>query len=293
MKIINYNSDDSVAVGVVNPKTTSLFYDKIWIPSSLIHSGIDGNKYDYIPYEIRIQEDKEALIYKEGPHKSYIHFVMENRGCMTAAGAYRMSRNRNIAILIAVMFFKKYYKINMTPFFFEYTDLEKTLFNITDEEDNSKYNDKIDVIRFTTNNMATIIEESLSWEQVLEFRNDELSRKKLNKFRNWGNYNLKGKSIAEISEILNQSYSDYCYALKKHGVKTKIGSFTTVLTTASTIIDIINSGTIDSIAMGVALSASLITYTSNAIIDYMDYKNSKDPIAYIYDIIKESEKIKR
>ena len=35
-KIINYNKDETLATGFVKPKVTALFFDKIWIPNSLL-----------------------------------------------------------------------------------------------------------------------------------------------------------------------------------------------------------------------------------------------------------------
>lgn len=290
MDILNYYSDDKIAIGVVNPKTTSLFYDKIWVPASLIYSNIWMNEYKQIPYEVRIIEDIEAEIFKEGPYSNYFYASMRNKGGDTIEDTYKYTRNRNEAILIATQRFKTLYGIDVTPFFFDYTDFEKSFLKLNDTEGKAEYWIKNrDIIKITVDKIASIVEKSLSWEQVLEFKRDKNSVQKLRRFRNWCTYDLKDKSINEVVEILNQSYDDYCFTLKKHGIKTKVGSFTTLLSTTGTIISMLEAGNIENIATSLSLSATLLTYTVSKIIDYMDYKNRKEPIAYIYDVLKESK----
>lgn len=289
MQILNYLHDDTIAVGVVNPKTTALFYDKIWVPASLIYNGNDKEGYNQIPLEVRILEDDEVRIYKEGPYQNYNHARYRNIGYISAEQRYRYSKHRNNAILIAVKYFKKYYNLDMTPFFFEYTDFEKAFLGLTSDDKSKEQQQKIDVIKFTVKNISTIVEDSLSWSQVLEIRNDVSSRKKLRRFKNWCNYDLNNKSIDEVCEILTQSYDDYRAVLKKYGIQTKIGSFTTLLSTMSTLVNMINADTMENISTGIALSAALITYTSNKAIEYFDFKNRKEPIAYVYDIVNKNK----
>ena len=52
MKIAPDNDNISIATGLVNPKTTSLFYDKIWIPDSLKDTDIYQSEYGKIPSEV-------------------------------------------------------------------------------------------------------------------------------------------------------------------------------------------------------------------------------------------------
>lgn len=40
-KIFNYEKKETLATGFVRPKVTALFFDKIWIPESLLNSYID------------------------------------------------------------------------------------------------------------------------------------------------------------------------------------------------------------------------------------------------------------
>jgi hypothetical protein len=71
-----------------------------------------------------------------------------------------------------------------------------------------------------------IVEDKLTWEQVLEFRQDKTTKTKLDRLRRWFNIDLLKKSEEEIKNILGQKIDDYQWALKKHGIQTLIGGST-------------------------------------------------------------------
>lgn len=301
MKILP-DDNKNIAIGLVNPKTTSLFYDKIWIPDSLKEDELYQFEYGIIPNDVRIMgaRDVEEQLYYGNSYGTYSianNLNQPYRIKNYPYVKYITSSHRNMAILIATRRFKEIYGLDVAPFFFEYTDFEQAFDSVVnigfiDFEGlvNKKY---LDVIKFTVDNISKVVEDKLTWEQVLDFRHDKDSVKKLRKFKHWCIYDLKGKTANEVSEILNESYEEYCYVLKKHGIKTVVGSLSTLLTSISTIISMINAGRLENIATGFALSASLLTYAVHCTEDYLDYKNRKEPIAYIYDIIKESNKSKR
>lgn len=303
MKIVPDSDNISIATGLVNPKTTSLFYDKIWIPDSLKDTDIYQSEYGIIPNEVITMGDKdtEERLYFDCPfgYYSVMNLLNIRYTKYFSYDKYITSIHRNEAILIAARNFKKVYGLEVTPFFFEYTDFEQAFDSVVNSVENVGFTDffenyenpeNLDVIKFTVDNISKVVEDKLTWEQVLDFRNDTDSVKKLRKFKHWCTYDLKGKTVNELTEILNESYEEYCYVLKKHGIKTVVGSLTTLLTSTSTIISMINAGKLENIATGFTLSASLLTYAVHSMVDYLDYKNRKAPIAYIYDIIKESNK---
>jgi hypothetical protein len=49
------SNKESVATGFVKPKTTSIFFDKIWITEDLIHPHYAGLGYAYIPDEVLLK----------------------------------------------------------------------------------------------------------------------------------------------------------------------------------------------------------------------------------------------
>lgn len=73
MKIAPDNDNISIATGLVNPKTTSLFYDKIWIPDSLKDTDIYQSEYGKIPSEVQTMGDRdiEERLYFDCPFGYY------------------------------------------------------------------------------------------------------------------------------------------------------------------------------------------------------------------------------
>ncbi len=67
-------------------------------------------------------------------------------------------------------------------------------------------------------------EESLPWDQVLTFRADNESRRKYRRLLHWLDGSMLGKSQPFIEDEISQRLEDYERALKKHGIKTVIGT---------------------------------------------------------------------
>lgn len=107
---------------------------------------------------------------------------------------------------------------------------QKYKINISTQFSNSEIQSKLfqegdkDVIISTIENLKIVDEKNLSWEQVLELRNDEESQKKYKRFINWLDKEMPGKSQAFIEDDIAIKLEDYEIALKKHGIKTIIGT---------------------------------------------------------------------
>lgn len=329
------------ASGLVCPKTTALFFDKIWVPSERdflgvvldesyldIPDGIGFSEYDLAkkkPVDNSIYSRGSALIsssvlcdlerrdafiiaMREGKMKRHI---LSNRGMpieeviknihlydsskftngksidvitqKVKKNDFRTSTNRNQGIAETVEVFRKRYGIEMTPIFVEKTEFEKAF-----TTDTNKENYEHSVIDASIQAIPTIVEDGLSWEQVVDFRKDKKEIAKMRKFRNWANQNLEGKSSAEITDILCGELEDYESALKKHGIKTVIGGFSTIVAGAGTILPVILGSHEELAGAGLAVTATVITITSDQAMDYYEKKNT--PIAFIYDVAKKVNK---
>lgn len=76
----------------------------------------------------------------------------------------------------------------------------------------------------TLSGLAIVDEDLLSWEQVLEFRADEENRLKYKRFLHWLDKDMVGKSQAFIEDEISIRLEGYENALKKHGIKTILGT---------------------------------------------------------------------
>ena len=207
---------------------------------------------------------------------------------------YYTSYNRNEAIRLIVSRGRSQ-GIELVPIFFDLTDFEKSLLMLGPLDDSDKKNpafinafDKIpkrdvNAIEATIKSIPIIVEDSLSWDQVKEMRRDKKAIRSLKRFRTWASQELKDKSQDEITEILGQELDDYRYALKKHGVLTTVGGFTTVLSMASTIAGAVEGSQLQLAAAGFSITAGIVTFSAQQLYEYFDTR--RQPIAYIYNII--------
>lgn len=72
-------------------------------------------------------------------------------------------------------------------------------------------------------------EASLTWEQVREVRQDHESRERLIRLHHWLDAEMIGKSWQYIEDEISVRVSDYEHTLKKHGIKTILGSLAQTL----------------------------------------------------------------
>ena len=140
-------------------------------------------------------------------------------------------------------------------------------------------------------NIPIIVEDKLTWKQVMEMRGDIASIKKIHRFRSWVDSELEGKEKGEIIQSFEKALDDYKYALKKHGIMTVVGGLTTILSASSTVIEAISGDFSTQISAGLAISGGLITYTATQLSDFFEKK--REPIALIYELEKKFVESKR
>lgn len=339
------------ATGFVSPKTTALFFDKIWltdeeaernkVPLSLrlifddedeiiITNAYKDATCNNICYNIAAANNALEIIDIEKPGENQHslktnHFSSEIKGVRMGSDILegrdvlrqideKMARflytirtevgpdkygfftsfNRNEALRVITNRCRRK-GINLIPVFIEQTDFEKSLLmlglsnNMKPEDAQLKKMMKemipvreVDTIAATIKAIPVVVEDGLSWEQVREIRKDKKSVEDLRRFRAWALQELAGKSQSEITDILGKELDDYEYALSKHGVLTTVGSFTTILSSASTIIEAIEGSQLQLAAAGFMISAGVITFTAQQIYEYFDAR--RHPIAYNYNI---------
>jgi hypothetical protein len=83
-----------------------------------------------------------------------------------------------------------------------------------------------------------VIDDSVSWEQLIDFKNDADSKRKFLALRNWmidiskGSFNSK-----EVSEKFDHLYAEYESHIEKHKIKTNSGIIKTFSITTSEILE--------------------------------------------------------
>lgn len=77
--------------------------------------------------------------------------------------------------------------------------------------------------------LGIINDFALTWEQILDFRKDTNARRKYVLFLHWLDKDMISKSPAFIQDEISIRLEDYEKSLKKHGIKTVIGTVSEVL----------------------------------------------------------------
>lgn len=292
----DYHNYESLATGFVRPKITALFFDKLWIPGSLLQTSFDF----YIPKQLLVQETTEFFVDSMQAGKYYLKSWHRNTrppsywalGEITSNQnrdtTCKYSKHRNHAILVSSENFCRLYGIHISPIFHDITDFERDIKTIKIKRTphrlqlrhKNEYTNQ-NVLSICIQDYPSIIEESLSWEQVLEVRNDKENTQKLRHFITWSQRVSSKMNPNEIREMLEEELDSYKEALKKYGIKTATGSFSMIVSLASAISSILlESGPV--IFPTLTFGAMFLSFLSDAYFTNFEYKN--DPIAYLYDV---------
>jgi hypothetical protein len=77
-------------------------------------------------------------------------------------------------------------------------------------------------------NLPEIIEDDVSWEQILEFRNDKKAIRKYRELRLWLENSLSAQSVEHARDLIASKIENYEWAIRKHGLKTTTGALSSI-----------------------------------------------------------------
>lgn len=146
------------------------------------------------------------------------------------------------------------------------------------------------------NNIPQFSDDSVEWNQILEFRSDKEARRKYRDLRHWLLYVLQCSSVDEATELIAQRIEDYAWSLRKHGLKTALGTFTQMFDwkqSALTIAAAGVAGTVGGPALSAIVSGTLVAAKVGASlierrIDLGDVERGPGrEVAILYDIRNE------
>lgn len=267
------------ATGVVNPKTTAIFFDKIWVPSYEIFINEEEKEFfKKIPKEVIMTfpfekyRDKWDRIFRYATIKNHNWNYFE----LTAL-EYMYSEWRNKSLLQITNIMQNILKVDIIPIFFDKTDFERST-NVYDDKEVFLTNN----IEFIIKDIPLILEKELEWEQVLDFRRDKKCMNSAKRLMRWSNIECNGLTRNDIREKLEQELDEYSFSIKKHGIQIVTGALSTILSSSTAITDIIN-GDNNALFVGASsISAALITYTVDRVISSKELHRS--PVACLYNL---------
>ena len=156
-----------------------------------------------------------------------------------------------------------------------------------------------DVIITTLDNLRIVDENSLTWEQVLELRNDQQSRNKYKRFIHWLDKEMIGKSQSFIEDEIAIKLSDYEEALKKHGIKTTLGTVKEMINSKAFLagvglssLGIAPDTPLPVLIAGGSLAISgIVINVAEKLLAYKEVETGKDSeISWVYEVKQKSNK---
>jgi len=133
----------------------------------------------------------------------------------------------------------------------------------------------------------------VSWDQIVEFRNDVESKRKYRDLRVWLHEGLKTDSVAHATDIIAQKIEDYAWALKKHGFQTVLGAISQFFDWKQSAVTLAVSGAVGAmegpiwgaISSGLLISSQAAVRIAQERIKITDVARSDNrEVAILYDI---------
>ncbi|WP_020589287.1 hypothetical protein [Desulfobacter curvatus] len=150
-----------------------------------------------------------------------------------------------------------------------------------------------DIIIASLNELQIVDENSLEWEQVIEFRKDKDARKKYRGFVHWLDKEMVGKPTPFIIDEIDERLEKYEWAIKKHGIKTVLGGLYSAVDLKSLLGSAVALGSLTLIGqelLGQLAAISTITAkcaikVATALVDIEDIKRGAgSEVAYAYEV---------
>lgn len=296
--IENIDKTKLYATGLIKPKTTALFFEKIYLPEDYVRF---ANLYQLDNYEEIWNVPQEVILDVEKYCKGIMYDCFKNNVNRTLYYHAKENMENIISVLEgnkeAIRRCQTFYRnmgiksvtnqlkevgINIVPIF-----LEPTQFDF-------EYNFS-EIITNTTplaiiclDCIPSIIEEKLEWKQVLDIRKDKKSLNQLRKFINWCNIDLFDKSKEQIVSICEESIDSYKNTLRKHGILAVAGGVSIALSISETLLSNLFSNWNLKIGSVLSIASGLSVFAMN---HYLEFRETqREPIAYIYNIVNKVDK---
>jgi hypothetical protein len=203
-------SVNETAAIALKPKTAALCYDRVW-----------GTSDDIVPRPIRCWGGTKAELSGKGLAADFN--IKTNRAPIAAMigpkekqlEMLRASTDYGLAATFRdiAKSFSKEHGVYMVPIF----DFIKQRDQIYQPGDRA-------VIMTTLSNLDIVDEKQVTWEQVMQFRSDEEMKGKYRRLLHWIDKEMIGNPQNFVEDEISQKLEDYMSALRKHGIKTVVGT---------------------------------------------------------------------
>ena len=274
--IILPSEGESVAISV-KVKTTALCYDRVWATSDNVAprevrvwggsaAEIDGRG---LAADWNIQTNRAPIVAMTGPANKRLEM-------MKAATDYGLG---SLLRTISRSFCDKH-SVPMTP-----------VYNFASDRTSAYREGKYEVVTSILSNLEIVDDEMLTWTQVLEFRQDEEARRKYKRFLHWLDKEMLGKSQNFIEDEIIERLEAYEGALKKHGIKTVLGTVEEALdgkyVIPAGIFTLAGHPALGFLTAGVLIGGKIVVKLMQTKLDYDDIERGPNSeLSWLYEVKK-------
>ena len=142
-------------------------------------------------------------------------------------------------------------------------------------------------------NVAVVQEEALTWEQVLQFRQDLAARDAYRRFVHWLDKEMAGQSSQFICDAVSDRLDAYRWALHKHGLESVIGVLQRTISASSlfgagaasvAVQSLANQPLVAALAGAGLLVGQAALHASTALIQRQDILVQNRDIAFVHEV---------
>lgn len=145
------------------------------------------------------------------------------------------------------------------------------------------------------NNVPVVLEQQLTWAQILEFRTDLEARRKYRNLHLWLTEAAHFQSEQHASDLIYQKLEDYRWAIRKHGLRTAVEAISSFVSLSAVVppaaglaANAVGLSTLEGALAGGALAAAgAAAWIAKRLLDLEDIKRGVNrEVAYLYALQK-------
>lgn len=275
-RIVLPSESESVAISV-KVKTTALCYDRVWATSDQV-----------VPKEVRVWGGSTAELDGRGLAADFN--IKTNRAPIAAMVGpedkklemMKATTDYGLGLLLRTIArsFSEKHRVPMTP-----------VYDLASDRASAYQEGKYQVVTSMLSNLEIVDDGMLNWEQVLDFRRDEEARRKYGRFLHWLDKEMVGKSQNFIEDEITQRLEDYEWALKKHGIKTVLGTVEEALDgkylIPAGVFTMAGHPALGFLAAGVLIGGKIVAKLLQTKLDYDDIERGPNSeLSWLYEVKK-------
>jgi len=220
------SSMETCAAAGSNSKTAALFFDRVWAPPNggglevppdiLFFGGSEPEQFmaaaNIISKTYPVSDENFIRCLGDPLITKHIRSAFGGRTDFSGISEEKLGTKLLSDILFSIR------GINVSPMFSDREQVDRE-FVAGNEE----------CVFTAVSNLDVVNNDSLTWDQIREFRRDVDAKQKLRRMRNWLDTEMVGKPISYVSDTIATRLDDYEWALKKHGIETVTGTISDLL----------------------------------------------------------------